>query len=85
MAAEAADQDRRNIAGWGIPGAEAGDTGVEDIAGIAEEDILDSEDVEEGEGSLDTRDTAAVADIVDTDAGDDILDNLVGDSGGTEA
>jgi len=57
---------------------------VEDIADIVVGDILDSEDVEEEEGNLDMHDTAAVVDIVDMDAGGDILDSLAEDSEGTE-
>lgn len=57
---------------------------MEGIVDIVVGDILDSEDVEEEEGNLDKHDTAAVVDIVDMDAGDDILDSLAEGSEGTE-
>ena len=57
---------------------------MEGIVDIVVGDILDSEDVEEEEGNLDKHDTAVVVDLVDMDAGDDILDNLAEGSEGTE-
>ena len=64
-----------------VEGDIPGDT--EGIVDIAEEGILGNEVVVEV-GILDMHDTAAGMDIVGRDAGQDSLDSLAEDSGGTE-